>query len=58
MPEPASKELKECRDYIEALIEADRIKSVSEMLVNVSFVYLSRKERIAIVWRIMKILFR
>lgn len=50
--------LAECYDYIKTLAECARMETVPDMIANVSYVYLSRKERIALAWRILKTIFR
>jgi hypothetical protein len=50
--------LAECYDYIKTLAECARMGTVPDMLANVSYVYLSRQERLALAWRILKTIFR
>jgi hypothetical protein len=53
-------EIKECFDYIDTISKTDcyLIKDVTELLENLSYVFLTRKQRIVLVFKVFKTLFR
>lgn len=50
--------LSECYEYINTVKECSRVQTVPDLLSNVSYVYLTWNERIALAWRILKTAFR
>lgn len=50
--------LAECVEYTKTLVECQRVSTVADMLENTAYVYLGRKERLALAWRILKTIFR
>lgn len=56
--DPRTRLLAECYDYIKTLAECDKMGTVTDMLANVSYVYLSRQERLTLACRILKTIFQ
>lgn len=50
--------LAECVEYTKVLAETGRVQTVTDLLANVSYVYLTWTERAALAWRILKTIFR
>lgn len=50
--------LQECADYVKAVVECGDVETVSQLMAKTSYVYLSRRERFALAWRIFKNAFR
>lgn len=50
--------LAECCQYITALREANRVETVTDLLADTSYVYLSRRQRLALAWRLLLTCFR
>lgn len=50
--------LAESVEYTKTLVGCGRVATVADMLANTAYVYLGRKERLALAWRILKTIFR
>lgn len=52
-----SKNTAECVEYVKTLVEVGRCLTVQDLFENASCVYLTRRQRIGLVWHILKTLF-